>query len=138
LSLVQSGTQVLMRAQDAKPATFFVGERYPVTLSLLSGSLGSTPFVANPGGTGVTIPTQQFTVGKGPVAMVPSDLRSAGIQDLAVLNEIDNTITIFLKRDFLPPPLLERVGARRFLSVRPGVPRRRFRHQLPPVASMPT
>jgi type II secretory pathway component GspD/PulD (secretin) len=98
LSLVQSGSQVLMRAQDSKPATFFVGERYPVTLSLLSGSLGSTPFTANPGGTGVTIPTQQFTVGRGPVSMVPSDVRSAGIQDLAVLNEIDNTITIFLNQ----------------------------------------
>jgi type II secretory pathway component GspD/PulD (secretin) len=98
LSLVQSGSQVLMRAQDGKPATFFVGERYPVTLSLLSGSLGSTPFVANPGGTGVTIPTQQFAVGKGPVSMVPSDIRNAGIQDLAVLNEIDNTITVFLNQ----------------------------------------
>jgi type II secretory pathway component GspD/PulD (secretin) len=96
LSLVQSGSQVLLRAQDAKPATFFVGERYPVTLSLLSGSLGSTGFTANPGGTGVTIPTQQFTVGRGPVSLVPSDIRSAGVQDLAVLNEIDNTITIFL------------------------------------------
>jgi type II secretory pathway component GspD/PulD (secretin) len=96
LSLVQSGSQVLLRAQDAKPATFFVGERYPVTLSLLSSSLGSTGFTANPGGTGVTIPTEQFTVGKGPVSLVPSDIRSAGIQDLAVLNEIDNTITIFL------------------------------------------
>ncbi len=98
LSLVQSGSQVLMRAQDSKPATFFIGERYPVTLSLLSGSLGSAPFTANPGGIGVTIPTKQFTVGRGPVSMVPSDIRSAGIQDLAVLNEIDNTITIFLNQ----------------------------------------
>jgi len=30
--------------------------------------------------------------------MVPSDIRNAGIQDLAVLNEIDNTITIFLNQ----------------------------------------
>lgn len=105
LSLVQSGSQVLMRAQDAKPATFFVGERYPVTLSLLSGSLGSTPFTPNPGGTGVTIPTQQFTVGKGPVSMVPSDIPNAGIQDLAVLNEIDNSITIFLNQGPTAPSL---------------------------------
>src|ERR1035438_6948045 len=41
LTLVQSGRQVLLRAQDGKPATFFVGDRYPVTLSLLSGSLGT-------------------------------------------------------------------------------------------------
>src|ERR1700730_11511849 len=35
LNLVQSGRQVLLRAQDGKAATFFVGDRYPVTLSLL-------------------------------------------------------------------------------------------------------
>jgi general secretion pathway protein D len=42
LSLVHSGRQILLRAQDGKPATFFVGDRYPVTLSLLSGTLGAT------------------------------------------------------------------------------------------------
>src|SRR5580700_10987685 len=41
LNLVQSGRQVLLRAQDGKPATFFVGDRFPVTLSLLSASLGT-------------------------------------------------------------------------------------------------
>src|SRR5262249_15268844 len=40
LSLVKSGRQVLLRAQDGKPATFFVGDRFPITLSLLSGSIG--------------------------------------------------------------------------------------------------
>ncbi len=34
LTLVQSGRQILLRAQDGKPATFFVGDRYPITLSL--------------------------------------------------------------------------------------------------------
>lgn len=98
LSLVYSGRQVLMRAQDGKPATFFAGERYPVTLSLLSGSLGSTGFTANPGGTGITIPSEQFTVGQGPVSLVAADFRTIGSQDLAVLNEIDNTITILLNQ----------------------------------------
>ena len=41
LSLVRSGREVLLRAQDNKPATFFVGDRFPVTLSLLSQSLGT-------------------------------------------------------------------------------------------------
>ena len=98
LSLVHSGRQVLMRAQDGKPATFFVGDRYPITLSLLSGSLGSTGFTANPGGTGVTIPSQQFPVGQGPVALVNADFRNVGEQDLGVLNEIDNTVTILLNQ----------------------------------------
>ena len=98
LSLVHSGRQVLLRAQDGKPATFFVGDRYPITLSLLSGSLGSTGFTGNPGGTGVTIPTQQFTVGQSPVALVTADFRDAGTQDLAVLNQADNSITILLNQ----------------------------------------
>src|SRR5258708_1896145 len=44
LSLVSSGREILMRAQDGKPATFFVGQRYPVRLSLLSARLGGTSF----------------------------------------------------------------------------------------------
>lgn len=98
LSLVHSGREVLLRAQDGKPATFFVGDRYPITLSLLSGSLGSTGFSANPGGTGVTIPTEQFTVGKNPTAILTADFRSAGTNDLAVVNQADNTLTILLNQ----------------------------------------
>jgi type II secretory pathway component GspD/PulD (secretin) len=98
LSLVHSGRQVLLRAQDGKPATFFVGDRYPITLSLLSGSLGATRFTANPGGTPITIPTEQFTVGNHPVAMVSADFRSAGTLDLALLNQSDNTLTILLNQ----------------------------------------
>jgi type II secretory pathway component GspD/PulD (secretin) len=98
LSLVQSGRQVLMRAQNGKPATFFVGERYPITLSLLSGSLGSAGFTPSVGGTGFTIQSEQFTVGQGPVSMVAADFRLSSQQDLAVLNQIDNTITILLNQ----------------------------------------
>jgi Flp pilus assembly secretin CpaC len=98
LSLVHSGRQVLLRAQDGKPATFFVGDRVPITLSLLSGSLGSAGFTPNPGGTGVGIPTQQFTVGKNPVAMVSADFRSVGTEDLAVVNQADNTLTVLLNQ----------------------------------------
>lgn len=98
LSLVHSGRQVLLRAQDGKPATFFVGDRYPITLSLLSGSLGNTGFTGNPGASGGTIPTQQFTVGQSPVALVTADFRNAGTQDLAVLNQTDNSITILLNQ----------------------------------------
>jgi len=98
LSLVHSGREVLLRAQDGKPATFFVGDRYPITLSLLSGSLGSTGFSANPGGTGVSIPTEQFTVGTNPTAMLTADFRGSGTQDLAVVNQTDNTLTILLNQ----------------------------------------
>ncbi len=103
LSLVHSSSQVLLRAQDGKPATFFVGDRYPVTLSLLSSSLSSTGSAAtsiSAGGTatGATINEQTFTVGQGPVALVSGDFRNAGEPDLAVLNQIDNTLTILLNQ----------------------------------------
>ena len=104
LSLVRSGRQVLLRAQDGKPATFFVGDRYPITLSLLSGSLGSaTGFVPNPGGGAITLPSEQFTVGTGPVSLVANDFRTLGEQDLAVLNQIDNSITILLNQGLGAP-----------------------------------
>jgi type II secretory pathway component GspD/PulD (secretin) len=99
LSLVHSGRQILLRAQDSKPATFFVGDRVPITLSLLSGSLGANPTqTPNPGGTGFTINSQQFTVGAGPVSLVSADFRQTGQQDLAVLNELDNSVTILLNQ----------------------------------------
>jgi Flp pilus assembly secretin CpaC len=95
LTLVHSGTQVLLRAQDGKPASFFVGDRYPVTLSLLSGSLGaSTPATSIGGTTGSILPSSSYNVGIGPVALTSADFRDLGLQDLAVVNEIDNTLTI--------------------------------------------
>jgi type II secretory pathway component GspD/PulD (secretin) len=98
LSLVKGGRQVLMRVEDGKPATFFVGERYPITLSLLSASLGGNSFTPSVGGTSTAIQSEQFPVGKGPVAMANADLRSSGNQDLAVVNSQDNTLSILLNQ----------------------------------------
>lgn len=92
LTLVRSGREVLLRAQDGKPATFFVGDRFPITLSLLSGSLGTPTFT--PGPTNSILPSTSYNVGIGPVALTAADFRSAGFLDLAVVNEIDNTLTI--------------------------------------------
>lgn len=111
LSLVRSGRQVLIRAQNQKPATFFVGDRYPITLSLLSNSLGSSSsFNGNVGGTTSSIQSEQFTVGQTPVALVSADFRNAGTQDIAVLNQTDNTVSILLNQgvgaasQFAPAP----------------------------------
>lgn len=98
LSLVHGGRQILLRAQDGKPATFFVGERYPITLSLLSQSLGTVGFTPNPGGTSNLFPSTSYGVGKGPAALVAGDLRNHGVPDLAVLNEIDNSVTVLLNQ----------------------------------------
>lgn len=92
LSLVHSGRQVLLRAQDGKQASFFVGDRVPITLSLLSGSLGTTSFI--PGTNTSILPSTSYDVGNGPVAIIADDFRNLGIFDLAVVNEIDNSITI--------------------------------------------
>jgi hypothetical protein len=86
---------VLLRAQDGKPASFFVGDRYPVTLSLLSGSTGAITAANSIGAVSNSIlPSASYAAGIGPVAITAADFRNVGQLDLAVVNEIDNTVTI--------------------------------------------
>lgn len=99
LSLVQTGRQVLLRAQDGKPATFFVGERFPITLSLLSGSLGNSTFTPSVGGASNPFPSTSFAAGKGPAALVAADFRNNGSLDLAAVNEVDNSVTVLLNQN---------------------------------------
>jgi Bacterial type II and III secretion system protein/FG-GAP-like repeat len=99
LTLVHSGRQVLLRAQDGKPASFFVGDRYPITLSLLSGSLGASTAATSVGGvTNSILPSASYNVGNGPVALTAADFRNIGQLDIAVVNEIDNTLTILVNQ----------------------------------------
>jgi Flp pilus assembly secretin CpaC len=98
LSLVHSGRQVLLRAQDGKPATFFVGDRFPVTLSLLSGSLGTSGLTANPGGASNPFPSTSYPAGVDPVALVAADFQNNGLIDLAAANQLDNSVTILLNQ----------------------------------------
>ncbi len=109
LSVLKSGREVLLRAQNGKPATFFVGDRYPITLSLLSGSLTggsntSTPLI---GLTGLanfspsSFPLTQFTVGLNPSALVANFFTSGTLPDLAVVynNPGTNSFTILKNQD---------------------------------------
>src|SRR5262249_41552428 len=87
---------VFLRAQDGKPATFFVGERFPVTLSLLSTSLGSSTV-----GTAVTSTTfarTDFAVGANPVAIVAQDFTNDVQKDLAVANHDDSSLSILINQ----------------------------------------
>jgi tetratricopeptide (TPR) repeat protein len=100
LSLVRSGREVLLRAQDNKPATFFVGDRFPVTLSLLSNSLGTGGgFTGTP--SGVTFPETNFAVGSNPTALVAAPLTGGTLPDLAVVfdNAGTNTFTVLQNQD---------------------------------------
>lgn len=96
LSLVKSGRQVFMRVQDAKPATFFVGQRFPVTLSLLSTSLGGTAVAGAIPST--VFPRTDFNVGQIPVAVAAGDFNNDAKPDLAVANQQDNSISILLNQ----------------------------------------
>ncbi len=88
LSLVQSGRQVLLRAQDGKPASFFVGDRFPITLSLLSGTLGNTS-ASTALASSTIFPETSFTVGANPSALVANNFTGGTLPDLAVV--FDNT-----------------------------------------------
>ena len=96
LSLVKTGREVLMRVQDMKPATLFIGQRFPVTLSLLSTSLGGTTV----GGAipSTTFPRTDFNVGQIPVAVAAGDFTNDGQNDLAVANQQDNSISILINQ----------------------------------------
>src|SRR5207245_4577322 len=94
----QSGRQVLMRAQDGKPATFFVGDRFPITLSLLSGSLGTAASTPNVGGVSNPFPSTSYPAGVGPVSLVAADFLNNGLLHLAAVNQLDNSVTILLNQ----------------------------------------
>jgi len=95
LSLVQTGDRVLLRAQDGQPATFFVGDRIPVTLSQFSSEAGT----GVSGATSANFPTTNYPVGKSPSAIVAANFHTATTPpstnlDLAVANEADGTISL--------------------------------------------
>jgi tetratricopeptide (TPR) repeat protein len=102
LNVVRSGRRMLLRALDASPATFFIGERFPVSLALLSSSLnptGFTPTISSsqfPILNGGVFPRTDFPVGKGPDAVVAGDFDGDSKLDVAAANATDNTVSILL------------------------------------------
>lgn len=96
LSLVRDGRRVLLRAQDGEPATFFVGERFPVSLasfsaSFLPGTLSGTT------GPALVNPIANYPTGNSPDFITTAILRSSvGFNDLIVANSADNTVSVLL------------------------------------------
>ncbi len=104
LSLVRSGRRMLLRAQDGQPATFFIGERFPITLALLGASL--VPGSVAPSVAQIAFPRADFPSGTGPVAVAAADFNGDGRLDLAVVNGTSNTVSILLGKGdgtFQPP-----------------------------------
>jgi Flp pilus assembly secretin CpaC len=99
LSTVRSAQRILLRAQDGKPATFFVGDRYPIDLGLLSSDL-ATPSAAIAAAllSGLTLPQASYPTGQGPVsvAIATFNSKNGGHPDLAVANQTDGTISILV------------------------------------------
>jgi Flp pilus assembly secretin CpaC len=97
LSMVHSAQRILLRAQDGKPATFFVGDRYPIDLGLLSSNLNpASTALAAALLSGLTLPRTDFDTGKGPISVAIADFNKDGHPDLVVANQMDGTISVLL------------------------------------------
>jgi type II secretory pathway component GspD/PulD (secretin) len=94
LSLVESGRRILLRAEDGQPATFFVGQRIPVSLSTYSSSLVSGSGVTSSGS--VANPIVNYPAGNAPSFVATTSLRDNGVNDLLVTNSADNTVSVLL------------------------------------------
>ena len=108
LSLVRTGRRILLRAEDGKPATFFVGERFPVALAQFSPSLaGNGEGVA--GLISANLPTTTLDTGAAPVFVTTADVHDKSIEDIIVANNTDNTLSLFLGNGdgtFVAPALI--------------------------------
>jgi general secretion pathway protein D len=101
LSTVHAGRRVLLRAEDGQPATFFVGERFPVSLAQYSSSLvgnansaaTQTPTASAPNS---ALPVTTVTTGTNPDFVATADFNEDNFQDFVVANFTDGTLSLFL------------------------------------------
>jgi hypothetical protein len=100
LSTVHSGRRVLLRAEDGQPATFFVGERFPVSLAQFSSSLvgnattaaTQTPTASAPNS---ALPVITVTTGTNPDFVATADFNDDNFQDFVVANFTDGTLSLY-------------------------------------------
>ena len=95
MSVFHSARRVLLRSQDGQPASFFIGERYPINLSVLSDGIGQGIGLPGTDGSGI-IPRQDFAAGDGPSSITAFDVNEDGLLDLVVANQAANTVSILL------------------------------------------
>ncbi|MGC1106226.1 MAG: FG-GAP-like repeat-containing protein [Candidatus Acidiferrales bacterium] len=94
LNTVRTGRRVVLRADDGKPTTFFVGERVPIDLAQYSSSVTSPSFISAVSSS--LFPESTVPTGQDPVAVITADFNGDGNVDLAVVNHTDNTVSILL------------------------------------------
>ncbi len=99
LSAVRSARRILLRAQDGKAASFFVGDRYPIDLGLLSSDLNGSSTGLSSALTaallsGLSLPRTDYATGASPDAVALADLNADGFQDIVTANKTDGTISI--------------------------------------------
>ena len=95
-SVVRRAQRVLLRIEDGRPATFFVGQHYPITLALLSESLiaPATQFTnaVAPG----AFPRTDYGTGASPAGVALGEFNGDVPLDLAIANQTANTVSILL------------------------------------------
>jgi len=95
LSAVRRADRILLRAQDGKPATLFVGDRYPISLGVLSNSLATTTTSALAAALLLgSLPQTSYATGVAPVALATANFNfntQDQHQDLVVANQGDST-----------------------------------------------
>jgi type II secretory pathway component GspD/PulD (secretin) len=96
LSAIHTGRRMLLRAEDGKPATFFVGERFPVSLAQYSASLGSSTGVNIPGAAAANFPVTNYNTGANPDFVSSGEFTTDGFFDMAVANYTDGTVSLYL------------------------------------------
>jgi hypothetical protein len=97
LSTVRAGRKMLLRAEDGHPATFFLGERFPVSLAQFSSSIGSGAATATPSGSATSaLGISYLGTGVNPDYVATADLNGDGFPDVIVANFTDGTLSIFL------------------------------------------
>src|SRR3984893_16289756 len=94
LNAVRSARRILLRAQDGKPATFFVGDRYPISLGVLSNSLATTTTSAVAAALLLgSLPHTDYATGTAPVSVAIGVFNGNNNQhlDIATANQGSST-----------------------------------------------
>lgn len=88
-STVHSAERLLLRAQDGQPATFFIGDHFPITLSLLSANVANSLSVLG------ALPRTDLPADNNPSAVAGASLFGNGRVDLVAANAGTNAVSLF-------------------------------------------